>query len=345
MAFVRFILSLLASLVGIVFMIPMAALLFPFWYISVLVKISEKLKPKIVVWEDIIQFDQRLGWRVKPKVDAHMEVDNVYHLTTGEEGWRGNFNLKESTVVAVGDSFVFGQGVDDKDYFANLTHSAHVKPLGAPGYGATHYLLLLQSLTTELKGKLVIWFVYTGNDFRESIRPSSYGNKSPYVFYNRKRGQWEIQTDHINPQRLPFNFEKSYNVSIPELADLFSKNHLSEYAYAAFEYLAKEAQKHCDTHGAKFVIITTPVRWFLDGNYTFKIKRHASKPDDFSVKYPDEQAAIICKRNGIVCKSCFDEFSLDDFLPRDLHWSRKGNQTAANIIDALYRSFVRGELN
>lgn len=341
MILIRLILSLIAFLLGIIFAIPAVLAMLPFWIVSAVLKIIRLSGPKISDWEDIIEYDSKLGWRAKSNVDVHMDIDGIYRMTTGADGWRGGYDLKESDTLVIGDSFVFGQGADDRDHFANLTKRARVKPLGAPGYGLTHYLLLLQNLTSELKGKLVIWFVHTGNDYREAVRPSSYGYHFPFVFRNAETGAWQIRADHIREKKLPFHFEKGYNTSMPELADLFSKNYFSDYGFGAFEYLVSEAKKHCARYGAKFAVVTLPVRWLIDGSYTQKIKRHASAPENFSVKYPDEQASLICKRLHIEFRATLDEFVREDFLPVDLHWSRRGHEKAAKIIDELYGDFLK----
>lgn len=340
MSFLRLLLSVLASLFGTVLLIPLFIILTPFWIISIFFKIIEKSKPKISDWEETIAFDSHLGWRPKPNLKVHMESDGMYRLSTGPDGWRGKYSLKESDTVVIGDSFVFGHAVDDADHFASLTKLARVKPIGAPSYGALHYLLLLKTLTVELKGKLVIWFVY-GNDYGESVHAASYGYRFPFVFLNRKSGAWEVKTDHIQPMKLPFHFDRGYKTSMPELADLFSKNYFSDYAFGAFEYLAEEAKKHCNENGAEFVIVTIPIRWLIDGSYVSKIKRHTANPENFSLEYVDEQIGHICKRHNIIFRPCLKEFVRSDFLPNDLHWSRQGNKKAAKIIDELYQNFLK----
>lgn len=341
MALPRFLLAFIASVIGIILVIPAVALALPIWLVTLGRKIWNALQPETSEWEDIIQFDPILGWRVKPNMRVRMKTENTYRLTTGNDGWRGHYNVSESGVVVMGDSFVFGQGTDDADYFAGLTKTSGVKPIGAPGYGTTHYLLLLRTLTSELKGKLVIWFVFTGNDYREAIRPTSYGYHFPFTFYDNETGSYKIRTDNISPKKLPFNFEKGYKTSAPELADLYYKNYLSDYAFGAFEYLVKEAKNHCDKNGAKFAIVTIPLWWVFDENMSHKIKRHCSDEKRFSPRYPDERSAEICKRHDITFRAGTDHFIREDFLPSDFHWSRPGNIKAAKIIDELYTYFFK----
>lgn len=341
MSLIRFILSFIACLVGIILIIPAVIIVLPILLIAQVKKLWTSFKPKISEWEDIIQFDRQFGWQPKPNVQTQMNTDGAYRVTVGADGWRGNYSLKECQTIIIGDSFVFGNGTDDKNHFAELTKKTKVKPIGAPGYGTAHYLLILKTLTAELHGKLVIWFVFTGNDYREAIRPTSYGYHFPFVYYDEKTQSYKMRTDNIHPKKLPFNFERGYKTSVPELADLYYKNYLSDYAFGAFDYLTAEAKKHCESYGAKFAIITIPLWWLFDEQSAGKIKRYCSNIEKFSAHYPDERAAEICKRHHIPFRPGNSHFNRKDFLPNDFHFSRLGNQKAAHIIDDLYISFLK----
>jgi len=334
MPLARFIFSFIAFIIGIVLVIPVIVLALPILLVASVGKIGNALKPKTSDWEDIIQFDPILGWRAKPNVRTRMNTEGVYKLTTGSDGWRGNYSLKNCDVVVIGDSFVFGQGADDSEHFA-LHAKAKVKPVGAPGYGATHYLLLLKQLSHELRGKLVIWFVFTGNDYREAVRPTSYGYHFPFTFYDSGIGNYKIQTDNVQPKKLPFNFEKGYKTSMPELADLYYKNYLSDYTFGVFEYLATEAKSHCEKYGAKFAITTIPLWWASDKEASKKITRHCGNAERFSPTYPDEQTAAICARHAIPFRAGTGYYAREDFLREDFHWSHAGNRKAASVIEEM----------
>ncbi len=343
MTFARFTLSFIASTFGLVLIIPALLFAVPIWAIGIFRKIIISFAPKNSEWEDIILFDPQLGWKAKPNVNTRMKTDNSYTVITGKDGWRGNYSLDKSNTLVIGDSFVFGQGTDEKQHFAGLTQLATVKPIGAPGYGVTHYLLLLKNLTKELNGKLVIWFVFTGNDYREAIRPTSYGYHFPFTYRDQSTGSYKINTGGISENKLPFNFEKGYKTSMPELADLYYKNYFSDYAYGAFEYLLKEARDHCEKNGAKFAIMTIPLWWVEDKEAINKVKRHCGKPEDFSPKYPDKITTEICKRHSIPFRAGTEFFIRENFLPNDFHFSNSGNKKASAIIDELYSLIMRKE--
>jgi hypothetical protein len=343
MIFFRLVTAFIGMVLGAIFILPVVIIFSPFFLVLLILKIYSLLGPKIGTWKDTVEWDKNLGWKHKPNLNMYLESDDVYHITTGKDGNRGHYSLKDCDVVAIGDSFVFGYAGDDKNHFANFTKHAKVKPIGAQGYSTVHYLLLLKSLTKEIENKTVVWFVYTGNDYRESVRPSVYGYLAPFVFFNEDAKIWEIKADHISPKRTSSNYDRGYKIAVGELADLFHENYFSNYAFSAFEYLVKEAKKHCDENGARFVVATTPISWLLDGAYNHKIKRHSSDPDKFSLRYPDERAAAICKQNDVEHVPCFDLLERQDFLLNDLHWSPVGNRKVAKIIDDIYMSRARRE--
>src|SRR3989344_2632195 len=129
-ATIRVVLSFIVSIIGIIAIIPAVLIMFPFWFLTVISNAIEKFKPKAVEWKDRIEYDPALGRHAKPNVSSYMDTDGLYRLTSGSDGWRGNYKIGDSDVVVIGDSFVFGIGVDDKDHFANQTKRARVKPMG-----------------------------------------------------------------------------------------------------------------------------------------------------------------------------------------------------------------------
>ena len=80
-------------------------------------------------WTEIMTFDQQLGWRPRPDLDAHYlaDRDDVFRVVTDHEGWPGTRSLDESAVVVIGDSFAFGYGVDAGKSFADLNPGLAIK--------------------------------------------------------------------------------------------------------------------------------------------------------------------------------------------------------------------------
>jgi len=147
----------------------------------------------------------------------------VCHLTTDGEGWRGRTELRESDIVVFGDSFAFGYGVDDKKFFAGLNPDVRIKSIGVNGYNMVQSLFWMERLSVQLTGKLVVWFVYFGNDLYENLQPNLERYRMPFVRSFNGTGDWEIVTSHINATKWPFSSERRYHQRSQKFAvQLFS---------------------------------------------------------------------------------------------------------------------------
>src|ERR1700710_1958290 len=124
-------------LIAAVMAVPCVILLLPvfvvtgvaFLFASCVRAISRLLAPRFVPWEQLMTFDQKLGWRPRPNLDAYYlaERDDVFRVVTDKEGWPGVRSLDESAVVVIGDSFAFGYGVDTGSSFADLNARVTIK--------------------------------------------------------------------------------------------------------------------------------------------------------------------------------------------------------------------------
>src|SRR5262245_36407390 len=98
--------------------------------------VARLLEPPFVPWKDLIVYDDQLGWKPRANVDANYlaERDDVFKLVTDADGWPGTSSIEECPVVAIGDSFAFGYGVDTARSFACINPHFRIKAIGAPGY-------------------------------------------------------------------------------------------------------------------------------------------------------------------------------------------------------------------
>ena len=74
-------------------------------------------------------------------------------------------------VHAIGDSFCFGQSVDDQDVWLNqLTRGYRGQPVhfvnhGVPNYSSNEYHVVAESLPQDLSRAIVVYLFFPGNDF------------------------------------------------------------------------------------------------------------------------------------------------------------------------------------
>ena len=126
-------------------------------------------------------YDARLGWRLLPKIT---KVDPQWSAslpaTTNSDGWRDAEFAAEPTpgktrVVALGDSFTFGYGVDYGDRFTEVLEARRdvdVLNLGVFAYGTDQELLAYVHHGRPLDPDLVLLTAYLGNDL-DDIRSST----------------------------------------------------------------------------------------------------------------------------------------------------------------------------
>ena len=112
-------LAMILTMLGVLLVIPILFLALPFWGVSGATRaITGLIRPKVLPWQQLIEYEPTVGWKPKSNLDAYANADGVFRLTTDAEGWRGPTSLEESEIVVFGDSFAFGYGADDKKFYA-----------------------------------------------------------------------------------------------------------------------------------------------------------------------------------------------------------------------------------
>lgn len=134
--------------------------------------------------DSLIQKDSTIGYAVRPSIMRRHTVPPVYTVYTDERGARvGRSGVKAPDQVdflAVGDSYTWGEGINDESTFIKILgrqKNLVVSNVAVPGYGITGCLLTLKKFLL-LKPRVVI-FPLIENDIRRSIEPCA-PNWSPY---------------------------------------------------------------------------------------------------------------------------------------------------------------------
>lgn len=95
---------------------------------------GKRLEPRHVPWQQLIESHPVLGWKPRGNMKGYHRADDIYLATTDADGWRGRATIEESQVLVFGDSFAWGFGIDDADFFANLARTVRIKSIGINGY-------------------------------------------------------------------------------------------------------------------------------------------------------------------------------------------------------------------
>ena len=342
MAFMQNIFAIIAILFGFLLVLPFLLVGLPFFGIAFLTRffktVSSRFLPKPVPWKKLIEYEPIIGWKPRPNMNTYVQVDGMYQVSTDAHGWRGKAKLEDSDIVVFGDSYAFGYGVNDRDFFADLNRDVRIKSIGVNGYNMVQELLWMQRLSDRLKGKLVIWFIYFGNDLLENLTPNLDHYRMPFVRSLNSTGQWEIVTKHVSPKIWTVTSKRNYYA---RLAEICSRTPIAERAYSAGEFLIKQGQQICRKAGANLMVMTIPDITQISSRHMKLLKDRTPDPDTFDPDLPDQKIGEICRKLSIPFVPLKDHLKVDDHKKRDAHWNEKGHRRVSMVLEGIYRDYGR----
>jgi hypothetical protein len=336
--FLRLILATLTALVAAIVLLPLMVIVLPFWLVSVMTRlIARAIEPEFLTREQLIQFDPKFGWRARPNLDTHHLMVDLFHIRTDHDGWRGKCSLEESEIVVFGDSFAAGYGVSDRHFFANLPGRRKIKSVGIGGYSMVQELLWMDELKNALKGKLVVWFVYYGNDLYDNLMPDLRGYRKPFVRENRTAGDWEMVSSHVRADQWSIIHQGRMQGQhhIPKLAELCSDTFLAKRAYGAAEYLISAGKQICDEMQAQLVLVGIPDATQLTAAGRHNLKSLGGELPSFDAERPDKELARICQGRGIQFRAGKTFLDASCYKLNDCHWNEKGHRKVCEAVNAL----------
>jgi hypothetical protein len=340
----RVLLAAIAGLVGLALMGPVIALGLPFWLTSVLTRCLAPLcSPKAIRWPELFEYDSALGWKAKANLSCHCleERDDIFYVATDADGWPGKAKLSESAVVVFGDSYAFGYGVDHASSFLQLNPTLPLKAFGVPGYNQVQQLFLMRRLSSQLKGKLVLWWIYVGNDLFDNMSPEMSGYRAPFVRRANGRGNWEIVTSHLSPAK--WTCSRTYSprsYPYPLDAAIHSETFLSQRAYSACEFLLRSGKEVCDKAGATLVVMTIPAPFSLNHARIEQARVAHPSLKALDADFPDKKLNEICEALGVRFVPLKKYLDIGDYKERDDHWNERGHKRVVDVLSNLYREHV-----
>jgi hypothetical protein len=342
MSFVRCVLTFVSLMLATPLVIPVMIGALPFWFVSFLTRsIARVIQPKSVPWREIIEFDAGIGWKPMPNLNTHYLArgEDICHVRTDSDGWPGKTTFSESQIVVIGDSFAFGYGVDASASFAEIKPHLHIKAVGAPGYNMVQEVLLMRQLSSQLRGKLVVWFICLENDLYDNLnstKPNFY--KTPFVRCLNGTSEWEIVTSHVTPIQRPYLEGQSPYYAM--LAKYCTPGFVSQRAFSACEYLIKLGRDVCQKAGAELVVMTIPNKNQLTQAGLDFLVSHLMDADGFDLDRPDREIADICRKHGVTFVAGKASLKVDDYKEYDTHWNERGNQRVAELLERLHKAYL-----
>jgi SGNH hydrolase-like domain, acetyltransferase AlgX len=336
-ATVRLLLAAIGAAVGLIALLPVILLWCPFRLVGILVRgVATRLEPEVVPWTQIVERDEHVGWRPKGHVDAHLFADDVFHVTTDAEGWRGRATIEGSQVVVVGDSYAFGHGVDDEDFFADLVVGPTVKAVGVHGYNMVQEYLWMCRLANRLRDKIVVWFVFLGNDLLDNLEPSVATRPSPYMRRGRA-GRWEVATDHLGAERWPYMPARYRSTNYERILKCYRDTPTAERAFSACEALIVQANAVCADVGVRLVVMTIPDPVVMTQAGRRSLAVYAGEHVEVDPAFPDRRIEDICRRQDVQFVAGREFLGPEHYLARDDHWNPAGHRRVAEMLAQVYR--------
>jgi hypothetical protein len=309
--------------------------------------ISYLIEPRFKLWSDLIEFNPTFGWKPVAHLDTYHLVDDVFHVTTDAQGWRGKVTLEQCDIVVFGDSFAWGYGIDDAQFFADLNPDLRIKTIGTNGYNMVQEFLWMQQLAPQLSGKLVVWFIYFGNDLYENLVPDMCGYRAPFVRELDGMEEWELVDDHLSPMKWFYasdmrarTLERSY---YGKLAAMCGSTFLSRRAFAACEYLICKGAALCNQVGARLVVMTIPDATQLSVEGAQFLRARGGNLASFNPHFPDQQISRICQTLNVQYVALKDHLDSSHYKERDCHWNEAGHRQVAKVFTCLSQDYMAGQ--
>lgn len=310
---------------------PVVVAAAPFWLVSAATRrLAARLPlgPMATDWKELLEFAPDVGWRPRAHLDAYAWADDLFHLTTDGEGWRGPGSLDDADVVVFGDSYAFGHGVDDEAMFTAHMDGWRAKSLGSDGYSMVHAVLWMEALRSRIAGKRVVWMVYAGNDLYDNLRPAYGRYRMPYV---RRQGDgWEIETQHVSAD--PWPIPDSKVVYLDELARMCTAGYDSDRALDAASFLIGRAAELCAEIESQLLVVSVPRRDQIDPERLASLKARSPDAASFDPRRPDRAFEASCRRAGVQFLALAEHLRPDDFQDVDIHWTASGNARVGRVL-------------
>lgn len=337
----RTLLAVITTMFGMLLAVPVLVLAVPLFVVSFLTRrIAYRLEPQVMVWGQLIEFCPTIGWKPKPHLDGYALADDVFYLTTDADGWRGKTSIDESEVVIFGDSHAFGHSADDQYYFGNLSGAARIKAIGANGYNLVQELLWMRELSPKLRNKLVVWFIFSGNDLLDNIEPSMHHYRAPFVREVKGACQWEIVTEHVNATPWPLVSLRYRQTNYDRLIQTCSPTSVARRAFSACRFLLAQGAEVCKRAGARLVIMTIPDPLQLSQQGLDLLCKYGGDPKLLDLDLPDKEIRAICNTLGLPMIVGKEYLAAEDYKKYDDHWNERGHRRMAALLNELYDRYA-----
>jgi len=298
-----------------------------------------------------------LGWYHQKNKKAVLVGDGYeVEIQTNSQGFRGTREYEKvkrkskNRILFLGDSFVFGFGVENEETLVarleQKDENLEVLNLGVPGYGIDQMLVMYRTIAKDYETDYVFIGVFPEDFWRATRSFADTGHAKPY-FSLLPNGELELHNMPVPPK---------YSLNTHQFPDLVHRGPVESFLMKSVLYrmlkrgltrlgknlrltdpdtteewvlgraILSELIREVQESGATPVlVILPPERWVRDPGKTSlhkSILRFAKRENvDFIDLSPHFVEAV---GEGDIT---------DYYIQGDWHWTVKGNQLAADVID------------
>jgi len=309
-------------------------------------------------WDGSFEYDPLLGWRNRSDFSmvgkSPDSVSGRLEYTHNSRGLRDEeypYKKPEGTyrILMLGDSFVYGDGVQQSEAFPEVLESLlqehgsfEVINSGVTGYGLTQETLYYETEGYKYEPDLVM-LVFYHNDLTDLVKEKEPPKPKfqlvdgqlklhnvPYPHPSQletrdTEEEWLSAVGKGLTKQLQFSetralIEGAWEARAPRCMEPFDPPAYWGYAWQTVEAILRRLSESVEEHGSRLMVVTTPPHKEWMGCWT--------SPDAEVMNY-------ICTHMGIPHIDLLPGFSQSGTQPyfrRDLHWNTAGHRLAAHII-------------
>lgn len=323
--------------------------------------------------------DPVLGARLKPGFSDKVVTTEFSSMwVVNADGYRGpragERGLRARRVVALGDSFTFGYGVEESETWPrrleaildegpNQDGGVEVVNLGVGGYGTWQEALYLERIWEPLRPDLAIVALYVGNDPEDNARAAarSVARSAPGIAAGAPAGseglkRWLGSRLHVYSLISTRGDQLLVRAGLRRLVHPFEMEILMrqppgsvQRAWEATREALARLAGFSAAHELKMMVVLVPMKHQIsDAVWDRVVSQYARGADALELdrEGPQRILSTMCAEAGLRCldlmaglrEAASQHPEAPLYWPRDQHWTASGHEAAARIISMVVRS-------
>ena len=302
--------------------VSLTVLLMGFGMMEITFRLIDKKRPELYNERNTLyRYDSALGWYPKPNFQGmfYYEPHQPVWVRHNSMGFRDReHEPKRHPVLAIlGDSYVYGFNVDQKERFSELLGQKmpgwEIYNLGVSGYGTDQEYLLLRKLFDPIQPDAVL-LIFCSNDHDDNSTNRRYGYYKPY--FDMRHGRLALS-----------------GVPVPKSLLYFPSAYPLLFKSVVVARMAEMIWRPIAGHYWPTVRVPDPTGPLLLMMRDEVEKRGATFEVGFIGYGPEEKA--FCQATHLYC---FETNSSHVYKTAGGHWNVEGHREVAEQIDRYLRT-------